>query len=230
MEKLSGEKVTVAELLEYVRRVVAEFALERILTPSSVMMAPLSSAGEEESGARTYSPLPVGEGPGVRTYSPLPPGEGPGVRAVDPLTHFYLLWRWTYNHARVHFDEARKLATGLGVELTQHWGPGGLVLKDKEYVRVRTPQERARDASFERRERFDTMIDALHRAAALWEGNHLKELDEHLAMTYGNNEAFWQVAQAISDVLPEGDKEKQILQGLLYGRKRYQDQVQKRLF
>jgi SAM-dependent methyltransferase len=82
VEKLSGEEVTVAELLEYVRKVVAEFALERILR------------GAELSG-------------------------------VDPLTRFYLLWRWTYNHARVPFDEARKLAAGAGIELTAHWGPGG---------------------------------------------------------------------------------------------------------
>lgn len=36
-----------------------------------------------------------------------------------------------------------------------------------------------------------------------------------------NNNAFWQVAQAISDVLPEGDKEKQMLQGFLYGKESY---------
>jgi hypothetical protein len=30
------------------------------------------------------------------------------------------------------------------------------------------------------------------------------------------------VAQAISEVLPPGDKEKQMLQGFLYGRKSYQ--------
>lgn len=49
--------------------------------------------------------------------------------------------------------------------------------------------------------------------------NRQKELAEHLAKTYGANETFWQVAQAISEVLPEGDKEKQALQGLLYGRR-----------
>ncbi len=36
-----------------------------------------------------------------------------------------------------------------------------------------------------------------------------------------NNNAFWQIAQAISDVLPEGDKEKQMLQGFLYGKEVY---------
>jgi adenine-specific DNA methylase len=173
VEKLSGEEVTVTELLEYVRKVVAEFALERIL-------------GRADLGG------------------------------VDALTRFYLLWRWTYNHARVLFDEARKLATGTGVELTEHWGPGGLVAKDGEYVRVRSPMERAKDERFAARKEFRTMVDALHWAAALWMAGRATELREHLAATYGGNEVFWQVVQALSEVLMEGDKERQILQGLLY--------------
>ncbi|MCS7198720.1 MAG: DNA methylase, partial [Candidatus Bipolaricaulota bacterium] len=97
VEKRSGEQVTIAELLEYVRKVVAEYALSRILQNAQ-------------------------------------------LGGVDALTRFYLLWRWTYNHARVPFDEARKLAAGVGVELSQHWLPGGLVQKDKEHIRVLSPQ------------------------------------------------------------------------------------------
>lgn len=40
------------------------------------------------------------------------------------------------------------------------------------------------------------------------------ELEEVLA-GLGSLEAFWQVAQAISDSLPKGDKERQLLHGLL---------------
>ncbi|MCS7091156.1 MAG: hypothetical protein NZM03_10660, partial [Limisphaera sp.] len=69
-----------------------------------------------------------------------------------------------------------------------------------------------------------TMIEALHRAVRLWSANRTAELQAHLAETYGANEAFWQVAQAISEVLPDGDKEKQALQGLLYGRRSYNQQ------
>jgi len=39
---------------------------------------------------------------------------------------------------------------------------------------------------------------------------------------YANNEYFWQICQSISEVLPSGDKEKQLLQGFLYGKKSYQ--------
>jgi len=184
VEKLSGEPVSVAELLEYVRKVVSEFALERVL-------------GSAQLGG------------------------------VDASTRFYLLYRWTYNHARVHFDEARKLAQGVGVELTTLWGDGGLVESQKEYVRLPQPLERAKSTRFQRQELFKTMIDALHYALWLWYENDQKKLQEHLTMTYGGNETFWQVAQAISEVLPDGDKEKQLLQGLLYGRSSYQTYYQK---
>jgi len=43
-------------------------------------------------------------------------------------------------------------------------------------------------------------------------------LDEY---GYLKNDAFWRVAQSISEVLPEGDKEKQMLQGFLYGKEGY---------
>jgi putative DNA methylase len=186
VEKLSGEPVTVAELLEYVRKVVAEFALERVL-------------GSAQLGG------------------------------VDVATRFYLLYRWTYKHARVLFDEARKLAQSVGVELTTLWDSGGLVERQREYVRVPTPLERARSANFARRTKFETMIDALHYAVWLWDQNERKRLQDHLSATYGSNETFWQVAQAIAEVLPEGDKEKQLLQGLLYGRRSLRKDAQQQL-
>jgi adenine-specific DNA methylase len=185
VEKLSGEPVTVAELLEYVRKVVSEFALERVLG-----LAQLGS--------------------------------------VDAPTRFYLLYRWTYNHARVPFDEARKLAQGLGLELTALWGEGGLIEKQKNYISVPTPLDRARSEKFTGETKFATIIDALHYALWLWERNAQKRLQEHLAATYGGSETFWQVAQAIAEILPEGDKEKQLLQGLLYGRRSLQKDTQQR--
>jgi len=174
VEKLSGEPVTVTELLEYVRKVVSEFALERVL-------------GSAQLGG------------------------------LDTPTRFYLLYRWTYNHARVPFDEARKLAQSVGVELEKLWGEGGLVQREKEYVRVPTPLQRAKSTNFTRKTRFETMIDALHYAVWLWDQNERKRLLDHLLKTYGSDEIFWQVAQAIAEVLPEGDEEKRLLQGLLHG-------------
>jgi len=183
VEKLSGEPVTVTELLEYVRKVVSEFALERVL-------------GSAQLGG------------------------------LDAPTRFYLLYRWTYNHARVPFDEARKLAQSVGVELEKLWGEGGLVQREKEYVRVPTPLQRAKSTNFTRKTKFETMIDALHYAVWLWDQNERKRLLDHLLKTYGSDEIFWQVAQAIAEVLPEGDEEKRLLQGLLYGWRSSQKETQ----
>jgi putative DNA methylase len=49
----------------------------------------------------------------------------------------------------------------------------------------------------------------------LLEHGQRTQLKEHLAQTFGANNIFWRVAQNIADVLPDGDKEKQLLQGLL---------------
>jgi putative DNA methylase len=172
VEKLSGETVSVPELLDYVEKVVSEFALERIL-------------GSAELGG------------------------------VDPDTRFYLLWRWTFSGARVPFDEARKLANAVGTELTILWEEGRFVSKEKEYVRALGPKDREKNSKFMNQIGFNTMVDALHRACIYWERGERKQLKEHLAQTYGANNIFWRVAQNIADVLPEGDKEKQLLQGLL---------------
>ena len=67
------------------------------------------------------------------------------------------------------------------------------------------------------------MVDILHQLLLLWEKNNRDKITELLTNTGQlNNNAFWQVAQSISEVLPDGDKEKQMLQGLLYGRESYQ--------
>lgn len=179
VEKLSGKEVSVQDLLEYVRKIVSEFALEQVL-------------------------------------------KGADLGGVDAETRFYLLWRWTFGNARVLFDDAIKLSRPMGVELTDMWDRGGFVKKEKEYVRVLGPKARAEDASSSRKTKFTSMIDVLHHIVILWErGNkeHIKEVLEETG--YGGNEIFWQTAQAISEVLPKGDKEKQLLQGFLYGKEVY---------
>lgn len=140
----------------------------------------------------------------------------PDLGRVDAATRFYLLWRWTFGNRKVHFDDARKITQSVGgIELTEMWDDSGLVKKEKEFVTVLGPKDRM----FTGKEKPDTMVDALHRAVALWEKGNRSKLQEMLAEAgYLRNEVFWQVAQAISDVLPERDRKKQSLQGFLYGK------------
>jgi len=179
VEKLSGEEVSVQELLEYVRKVVSEFALERVLKKAE-------------------------------------------LGGVDAETRFYLLWRWAFGNTRMHYDEAIKLSRPMGVELTELWNSGSFVKKEKEFIRVLDPKERAKDSAFMKKTKFNSMVDVLHYVLILWEKGDKSKIKEVLEETgYASNEMFWQVAQAISEVLPEGDKEKQLLQGFLYGKETY---------
>ena len=87
---------------------------------------------------------------------------------IDAETRFYLLWRWTYNGAKVLFDEARKLASAVGIELTQYWNDG-FIKKDKEFISVLGPKERG--TRFLEKAKLDNMVDILHACLILWEKN-----------------------------------------------------------
>jgi adenine-specific DNA methylase len=60
---------------------------------------------------------------------------------LSPLTKFYILWRWTYQEARVIFDDARKLAQSTGIDLAKMWNKG-FIKKEKEFINVLGPQDR----------------------------------------------------------------------------------------
>jgi putative DNA methylase len=142
---------------------------------------------------------------------------------VSDLTRLYVLWRWNYGEARVPFDEARKLAQSCGVDLTQEWGrQSSFVQKQREYVRLLGPQRRKLDDLNDSRE----LIDVLHRVLLLWEKGRRKEMVQALATSgYGRSEAFYRVAQAISETLPNDSREKKLLDGFLVGRERVREEV-----
>jgi len=153
---------------------------------------------------------------------------------VSDLTRLYVLWRWNYGEARVPFDEARKLAQSCGVDLAREWGRRGFVSKEREFVRLLGPQKRKLDDL----EKDDTreLVDVLHRVLLLWEKGRREELVQALAASgYGRSEAFYRVAQAVSETLPNESKEKKLLDGFLVGRERVREEVgkatrQERLF
>jgi putative DNA methylase len=151
---------------------------------------------------------------------------------VSDLTRLYVLWRWNYGEARVPFDEARKLAQSCSVDLAREWGRRGFVRKQREFVRLLGPQRRKLDDLKDAHE----LIDVLHRVLLLWEKGRREEMVQALAASgYGRSEAFYRVAQAISETLPNESKEKKLLDGFLAGRERVREEVgraarQERLF
>ena len=151
---------------------------------------------------------------------------------ISDLTRFYVLYRWNYSVARTHFDEARKLAQSCSIDLAEEWGRSGFIKKEKEFIRVLGPQDRKpKDL-----EDSSELMDVLHSVLLLWEKGKRDDMVGLLQESgYGKSEAFYRVAQAISETLSIEDKEKKLLDGFLAGRERLREEVreenlQERLF
>ncbi len=71
------------------------------------------------------------------------------------------------------------------------------------------------EEDFLEREEMLTVIDALHKAVILRDRGDMKALETHLALNGGDQETFRLVTQAAADLLPSGNREQQLLQGLL---------------
>ena len=141
---------------------------------------------------------------------------------ISDLTRFYVLWRWEYGEARVPFDEARKLAQSCGVDLAQEWNGKGFIVKEKQFIRILGPQMRILDELSD----VDELIDVLHHVLLLWEKSQRDEmLFVLLNSGLGDSEAFYRVAQAISETLPIESKEKKLLDGFLAGRERVREDI-----
>ncbi len=173
--KLSGEEVSVAELLDLVREIVTDYSLEKIL-------------------------------------------HGRHMGKVDEQTRFYLLWRWAYDDNDVPYDDARKLAQALGTEADELLNKKDMLEKKGDKVNLMEPWQRKKNAHLgEPKGGIPApMIDVIHKACLLWEKGNKQELSEFIENSgYADDDTIWNVAQAISEVLPDGNKEKQLIQGLL---------------
>ncbi len=142
---------------------------------------------------------------------------------ISGLTRLYVLWRWNYGEAIVPFDEARKLAQSCGIDISQEWSKTGVIRKEKEFIRLLGPQSRKLDDLDDTRD----LIDVLHKSLLLWEKGQRAEMIQALVEKgHGKSEAFYRVAQAISETLPNESKEKKLLDGFLAGRERVQEEVE----
>jgi adenine-specific DNA methylase len=150
---------------------------------------------------------------------------------LSPLTRFYLLWRWTYKEAKVRFDDARKLAQSTGIDLAREWNKG-FIIKDKEFIKILGPQERDLAGLEDSKE----LIDVLHNVLLLWKDGERDDMKKVLSDTsFGNKDAFYRVAQAISETLQIDSKEKKLLDGFLSGKEKLLSEIkeaqkQRRLF
>jgi len=149
---------------------------------------------------------------------------------ITPLTRFYVLWRWAYGDVKLEFDDALKLARGVGIDLTEEWNRG-FIKKDKEFVNILGPEERDLNDLKNSRE----LIDVLHYVLLLWnKGKNDEAVDVLKETGFGKSDVFYRVAQAIAESLPNV-REKKLLEVFLSGKERItehvrKESVQRRLF
>lgn len=143
---------------------------------------------------------------------------------ISDLTRFYVLWRWYYGEGKLTFDEARKLGQSCGIDVAEEFAHSGFIKKEKEFIRVLGPQER----KIESLDNSTDLVDILHLILLLWEKGRKDEMIQFLQETgFGKSEAFYRVAQAISETLPIESKEKKLLDGFLAGRERLKDEMRR---
>ncbi len=144
---------------------------------------------------------------------------------VSELTKFYVIYRFSYGEAKLEFDEANKLARSVGIDLSQEFNKDGFIRKEKEFVRVLTANNRKIEDLKDKNE----LIDVLHHSILLWEIGKKERMMELLAESgFGKSEAFFRVAQAISESLAKtstDSKEKKLLDGFLGGKERIKSEI-----
>lgn len=152
--------------------------------------------------------------------------KGGQVGRIDAESQFYVVWKWSYGDAKVPADEAFKLAQALGFDTERMWDKTGVLEKSGQNVSATPIVKRMRIKNLGEPKADGTpasLIDVLHRLCAFRDKGDTAGAGEFLARSgHGKSEALWLVAQAVSEILPDGDKEKQLLQGLLNQRESLQ--------
>jgi adenine-specific DNA methylase len=189
-----GKPFTVSEFLREVRRLTTDFALGQILH------------GESSEG-------------------------------LDEWTSVYLMHRQSFGLAGGPVGECILLAQGYGLELGSLTGPRGILAKGK----VKPPTngdapEEAEEAaaggselrllSWEERKRDDLgephptgglpLIDTLHRLMREWASGEVARVSTY-ADRHGlrENELFWRVAQAVTEMAESGSRERSVLEAVI---------------
>ncbi len=133
------------------------------------------------------------------------------VSSLDPVSLMYLTWRWAYDGESIPADEAYKLQRALDVDLSTMLGHDGLAEKVGSNFALRGPDER-RGLKIGA---TPLMIDILQVACNVWDSGRRRELEQLLGETgMGTSTAFWSLARALGEVLPEGNRERTMLLGL----------------
>jgi hypothetical protein len=138
--------------------------------------------------------------------SPVATGEGPGVRAdFDPITDWYLMAWDAFAAEQFPYDEARKLAIALGVDLDKTIMAGKrLVAKKGEFIVLQTPVQRRRKGMVDDEVMlFESWIDAAHTALMVYAEDGAGACDVFLRKTgLKSDGTFRALLQALLNAVP----------------------------
>jgi adenine-specific DNA methylase len=151
---------------------------------------------------------------------------------IDPESRFYVVWKWSYADSKVPADESFKMAQALGIDTEEMWDKTGVLKKSAENVQC-VPVEKRMKIKDLGEPSVDgapaSLIDVLHRMCAFRDKNDSQGMAQFLGNSgHANNSTLWLVAQAVSEILPDGDKEKQLMQGLLNQREGLEEATRQR--
>ena len=111
------------------------------------------------------------------------------------------------------------MAQALGIATEQIWDKTRVLEKSGENVQATPVAKRTKVKNLGEPTADGapaSLIDVLHRMCAFREKGDTEGMAQFLGRSgHGNNHSLWLVAQAVSEILPDGDKEKQLMQGLL---------------
>ncbi|MGB4363354.1 MAG: DUF1156 domain-containing protein [Methanothermobacter tenebrarum] len=120
---------------------------------------------------------------------------------LSPFTRFYIFYRWNYGNRSVEFDEARKLANSIGLNLENK----SFINIKGGRVKILGPDERKPEDC-----NLDELIDVIHLACIYWSRG---ENDKVRGLASRLTPESHRVMQAIIECLPSC-REKQWLEGL----------------
>ena len=137
---------------------------------------------------------------------------------IDPMSKMYISWRWAYGDRAVPYDDARKLFTGVGLDIDDY---AGMILKKVgKTMTMLDFTHREKDI------RTKSTIDVLHKALRLWRDQEKNSMHELLVSTGNhNNPKFERIIQAIIEAgaaqpgVHQETNEKHELEAFLGGRK-----------
>jgi putative DNA methylase len=230
---LRGTDITVTTLLEWVQQTVADYALRRVFSAASTEQGDRTKGlGIVDDQTRfyvlwrwTYDSVTTVVGATGNENGSAKKGkrtriEGGAINKGDESQEGSTGGGKTDKKKKIPFGDAHLMATALGADINALLHRYQ-ILEGKSDVLLLSADERAeRIADFGER-RADgarpPLIDLLHNCELLWKDGRQDDLEDYLAeFSPEDLEALRRVAQALIDVLPRGDLEKQRLEGFLY--------------